>query len=139
MLERHNEVSQTARDRIELGIASVVVNLEPFGHFGGLLSQTNVFKAFPWAWNSGKKAKQLQAKYGHRPSRRIRDLVRIGEAVHLFGKLERDTPILETLRHRFTSTRPSPYALSGGLNSARSRAKPSTYRRTSDGVLLSWR
>src|SRR5205823_454142 len=108
MLERHNAVSQTARDRIDLGIPSVVVNLEPFGHFGGLLSQTNVFKAFHWAWNSGKKAKQLQAKYGHRPSRRIRDLVRIGEAVHLFGKLERDTPILETFCHRCTSTRPSP-------------------------------
>src|SRR5947209_13996485 len=86
MLEGHNGVSQTARDRIDLGVPSVIVNLEPFGHFGGLLSQTNVFEAFPWAWNSGKKAKQLQAKYGHRPSRRIRDLVRIGEAVHLFGQ-----------------------------------------------------
>src|SRR3954447_19951420 len=126
MLERHNGVSQTARDRIDLGKPSVVVNLEPFGHFGGLLSQTNVFEAFPWAWNSGKKAKQLQAKYGHRPSRRIRDLVRIGEAVDLFGKLERDTPILETLCHRPPLRDPVPLGpLSGGLNPARSRYRPS--------------
>src|SRR5580700_4624277 len=102
MLEGHNRVPQAAHDRIDLSIPSVFVNLEPFGHFGGLPGQNHRIEAFPWTWNSGKKAKQLQAKWGHGPSHRIRNLVSIGEAIYFFGKFERNAPILETLGHGYT-------------------------------------
>ena len=74
-----------------------LIKLEPFGQFRDLLVESDRIEAFSWTWNPGKKAVQLQPEWGHDPSQRIRDVVRIGEAIHLFGKLERNAPILETL------------------------------------------
>jgi hypothetical protein len=89
MLERRNRVPRMAHDRIDLGIPPVVVNSEPFAHFGGLLDRSSCIPSFSLAWNSRKEGNQVEAKRGHDPSYRIRDLVRIGEAIHLFRELER--------------------------------------------------